>query len=464
MLAVGLVCIASGIFVGAFSHRDAVSPLHWSAMWLLLIVSYAAIAIAARPDKSIRLLGPLFPVLLIALLEFCWTTYDYFSARSVPTERSAASSGDGQLQSIVDFDYQPLTQRVEFIPDGIRMIKMPSNYRSTAVNTNSLGYRGLKEFGPKPAGVFRIIMIGDSGLFGWNAPNDGSTIPARLEHMLNSRLGGSSRFEVLNMGVPSGITNYHVPTFATYGQELDPDLLIMFVGLNDLGGSNVLMAGSFSKRLKRYLSLHTFAAQMTHLVGEVFSTLDLMAKRLRSYSAISDALVPAEKSWVGDNIPLSDQQESRFNTFASVYLDNLERIYRLASKLNIDFVTIQQPSMRLGLYLGQNLSALDVERKQSFMTNTPLFWREGTETYDAIVQRGSERARKYGGSHFGLSDIFVAHKGPMVQGRFVAKPADAIFVTDAHYSGYGLNLIANRVFELIEPRIRLHRSLNMKKN
>ena len=40
----------------------------------------------------------------------------------------------------------------------------------------------------------------------------------------------------------------------------------------------------------------------------VFSTLDLMAKRLRSYSAISDALVPAEKSWVGDNIPLSDQR------------------------------------------------------------------------------------------------------------------------------------------------------------
>ena len=84
-------------------------------------------------------------------------------------------------------------------------------------------------------------------MFGWNAPNDESTIPARLEHMLNSRLGGSRRYEVLNMGVPSGITNYHVPTFATYGQELDPDLLIMFVGLNDLGGSNVLMAESFSK-------------------------------------------------------------------------------------------------------------------------------------------------------------------------------------------------------------------------
>lgn len=450
--ALAMVCAAILIFATLFLMRDTVAPLHWSGLWLLLIALYIAAAISIRPEISIRFLGPLFPVLLIAALEFGWTVYDYASAR-LKHSTVAVPVGDAKLQSVIDFAYQPLTQQMEFIPDGIRMIKMPSNYRSGPVNTNSLGYRG-PEFGPKPDGVFRIVMMGDSGLFGWNAPNDTSTIPAQLEKILNTHLGALARFEVLNLGVPSGVSNFHVPVFATYGQELDPDFLIMFLGLNDLGGSNVTMAQSFSQRLKRYVSLHTFSSQLKHFVREIASAFHLMAKRLHSYSALYQALFPPKKSWVGDNISAASQQASRFDIYAGVYLENLERIYRLSRKLNIDFATVEQPSMRLGLSLGTNLSPLDRERKEGFMNNFAGAWRDGTEKYESVVRLGDQLARRYGGVHLGLSNIFAQHQGPMVQGRFVGQPPNAIFVTDAHYSGYGLNLIANQIFIQLEARLR----------
>lgn len=453
LLAVLIVICVVVIFIWTFSNRNILAPLHWAALWLLVIGLYVAAALAVKPKVAIRYLGPCLPILLLAFLEFGWTIYDYASQEVRLKGTTQGVPLSGQLQSVVDFDYQPLTQEMEFIPDGIRMLKLPSNFRSASVNTNSLGYRG-SEFRPKRAGVFRIIMIGDSGLFGWNAPDDASTIPARLEKILNNRLGGFAKFEVLNLGVPSGISNYHVPLFATYGQELDPDFLIMFLGLNDLGGSNVLMPRSISQRLKRYFSLHTLASQLRHTAREFGAGLHLLAQRLRSYSAIQRAFFAPEKNWVGDDVAAVDGNESNYAMYAAEYLRNLERIYRLARKLDIGFATVEQPSMRLGLSRGKNLSDLDQERKKNFSATNPIFWRDGTEMYDKFVSRGNDLARSYGGVHIGLSDVLSRHDGPMVQGRHVGWPKKSIFVTDAHYTRYGLDLFAREIFDRLHSRIQ----------
>lgn len=452
-LAALIVIGAAAIFVLAFSNRNVVAPLHWAALWFFVVGVYVAAALAIKPKTSIRYLGPCFPIFLLALLEFGWTIYDYTSHRPKLESSATGIPLGAQLQSIIDFDYQPLTQEIEFIPDGIRMLKLPSNFRSASVNTNSLGYRG-GEFAPKRPDVFRIIMIGDSGLFGWNAPDDASTIPARLEKIFNDRLGGLAKFEVLNLSIPSGISNYHVPVFATYGQELDPDFLIMFLGLNDLGGSNVLMPRSISQRLKRYFSLHTFASQLRHSVSEFGEGLHLLAQRLRSYSAIQRAFFTPGKNWVGDNVAVVDRNESNYVTYAAEYLRNLERIYRLARKLDIGFATVEQPSMRLGLSRGKNLSYLDLERKKLFLATNPVSWRNGTEMYDNFVSRGNDLARSYGGVHIGLSDVLSRHDGPMVQGRYVGWPKKSIFVTDAHYSRYGLDLFAREIFDRLQSNIQ----------
>ncbi len=456
VIATAAVLAAVLLFAVAFAFRTTVVPLHWAALWLVPVTAYVAAAVSFRPERSIRILGPLFPLFLLFVLEMGWTAYDYVAARSGPSVAAGPAPEQAppgaRLQSEIDGDYNPITMRVEFIPDGIRVLKLPSNYRTPAVNTNSLGFRG-GEFGAKRDGVFRIIVMGDSGLFGWNAPDDYSTIPAQLQKILNDRIGGAKRFEVLNMGIPSGISTFHYATFATYGQSLDPDFLIMFLGLNDLGGSNVAMPATFSERMKRYLSLYSFKAQVLHLFRETASTLDLILRRLRSYKAIVDALAPPKKSFVGDTIEAA-ADDANFQRYADVYMTNLERIYRLANKLDIGFATFEQPSLQLGLAHGTALSPRDLARRDEERRDHADRWRNLTEKYPDIVARGGGIARRYGGEHYGLADMLARHDGPMYQSRFAGYPENSLFVTGAHYTRFGLNLIAEEIYARIGDRLR----------
>src|SRR5262245_30252165 len=63
----------------------------------------------------------------------------------------------------------------------------------------ALGMRDRPRSAAKPAGVFRILVLGDSQLFGWGVGQEESFAPV-LESLLAAR--DPHRFEVLNAGVP----------------------------------------------------------------------------------------------------------------------------------------------------------------------------------------------------------------------------------------------------------------------
>lgn len=68
------------------------------------------------------------------------------------------------------------------------------------VHINSRGTRG-PEFEPaKPAGVIRVLSLGDSKTFGWGL-TEAETYSARLQSLLQAKVGGGTRVEVINAGV-----------------------------------------------------------------------------------------------------------------------------------------------------------------------------------------------------------------------------------------------------------------------
>jgi lysophospholipase L1-like esterase len=86
---------------------------------------------------------------------------------------------------------------------------------------------------PKPPGVFRVLVLGDSQVEGY-VDND-EHYPHHLEQLLREQRGRDARVEVLNAGTggygPLGY--YH--WLRTRGRALDPDLVIVTVYLgNDL--------------------------------------------------------------------------------------------------------------------------------------------------------------------------------------------------------------------------------------
>jgi lysophospholipase L1-like esterase len=98
---------------------------------------------------------------------------------------------------------------------------------------NTLGYRGDEIQVPKPSGVYRIVALGDSATYGSFVTYD-KTYPYDLQQALRNDYGYKN-VEVINAGVPSYTTWNMLLDLAFRISELQPDLVIVDAGWNDLG-------------------------------------------------------------------------------------------------------------------------------------------------------------------------------------------------------------------------------------
>ena len=104
------------------------------------------------------------------------------------------------------------------------------------VTVNSLGARSPERPAAKPAGVFRVVCVGGSNVYGFEV-NDDETWPAQLEARLNSlRIG---RFEVWNYGAPAYVGRQMARIADEAVDRLRPDLVI--VGLTNIGRAPFLL-------------------------------------------------------------------------------------------------------------------------------------------------------------------------------------------------------------------------------
>ena len=96
---------------------------------------------------------------------------------------------------------------------------------------NSEGLRDYEYIRHKEAGIFRIVGVGDSSLFGWGVPLEDSGLKV-LERRLNEKSGGR-RFEVINFGVPGYNTAMEAEMFIRRCLEYEPDLVLLNFNTND---------------------------------------------------------------------------------------------------------------------------------------------------------------------------------------------------------------------------------------
>jgi len=108
-------------------------------------------------------------------------------------------------------------------------------YQSTEFNTSyhisSAGLRDREFAVPKPAGTFRILMLGDSFTEG-DGVEAQETFSKRLESMLAGRFG-EGRVEVVNAGVGSYSPLLEYLYLTKSGLALAPDMVILNYDLSD---------------------------------------------------------------------------------------------------------------------------------------------------------------------------------------------------------------------------------------
>lgn len=101
--------------------------------------------------------------------------------------------------------------------------------RLIRVKTNSLGFRGADPEVPKPAGVRRVVVLGDSFISALQVEADESMC-SQLEDLLNES-SRDVRWEVLNFGVTgSGTADQHVRYLETI-RNLEPDIVLVGFGM-----------------------------------------------------------------------------------------------------------------------------------------------------------------------------------------------------------------------------------------
>ena len=103
------------------------------------------------------------------------------------------------------------------------MDRMFGDYR---VQSNRDGLRASRNYGkPKPPGGRRILGIGDSGMFGWDVPQEGNYL-ATIERAYADR-SDLGMIEVLNAGTPGYNAQQEVEWLASKGLDFEPDVVIV---------------------------------------------------------------------------------------------------------------------------------------------------------------------------------------------------------------------------------------------
>lgn|GEM_PF-6631102 len=185
---------------------------------------------------------------------------------------------------------------------------------------NNEGFRDYDFSSVKNQGVTRIVVLGDSFVFGWGVSQE-NTFAKTLERKLNS--SGAKKFEVLNFGIYGlgGISEFQVLKQAAIRYR--PDLVVVMVQSSDLqdnlGEYARLLAPSCEqdgrmsgaimstaqniKTLNVLNGLHDFLSRNSHLYVFLRTRLDeaLLRWKLRPAPYLDplrkDWPPPVEKGW-----------------------------------------------------------------------------------------------------------------------------------------------------------------------
>ncbi|MFN0244914.1 MAG: SGNH/GDSL hydrolase family protein [Planctomycetota bacterium] len=156
--------------------------------------------------------------------------------------RVADGSPDDSTLHKLSFEYlDPAGARIKevrAIPHPYLAYALKPGWRSAPsdpqrVSHNSLGFRGKETTWKKPPGVFRIVTLGGSSVYGSSESNDDAVWSQRLEVMLNERYP-ERKIEVVNCGC-YGYTSFEMLIqLALRAVNLDPDVVIVYETVNDM--------------------------------------------------------------------------------------------------------------------------------------------------------------------------------------------------------------------------------------
>ncbi len=105
-----------------------------------------------------------------------------------------------------------------------------------------------QEISPKDKALIRILCLGDSWTFGYGA-SPGYSYPAKLQVILDKE--SPDKYKVYNCGIPGCTSTTLLRYFPKFMEKYEPNIVIILVGLNDMGNilpCEVILMANWPKR------------------------------------------------------------------------------------------------------------------------------------------------------------------------------------------------------------------------
>lgn len=170
------------------------------------------------------------PLLLIVTSLTCLAVLEFALRRIAPLQDPYAAEKVPRtdINQYIKSEHARKLRLITEPEDGLPGMKGPNVF-----TTNNLGFRGEDLIVPKPAGEFRVFMVGGSTaecLYN----DDTKAITRVLEDELSKSPAGNLTVKVYGAGKSGDASDDHVSVIVHRIVQLQPDIIIVFAGINDL--------------------------------------------------------------------------------------------------------------------------------------------------------------------------------------------------------------------------------------
>ena len=347
--------------------------------------------------KKQFVLGVLFLLCIIGTLEVASRIYEFFNPYCSIIDKDAMNQIDWYTVRWICID----TNLLDFEwPDIQRYV--PDQHLNT-ININSHGFRSDEFTREKLDNDYRIFVVGGSSTFGYGASSNEKTIPGQLDKIFKNK-----NVEIINAGI-GGATSFEEKYLIENDiLQLDPDMIIIFDGGNDVRYEQVGLKNYSDVQIKNPYKFKNYKFYRTpFVIWETFLRFN------------------------HDGVKSVEINESMNNKISTNWGNNMRDICKIGIENNIRIAIFIQPLLGSEKPLSEDESKMFNDDKKELSRNI--------KRLNNLIEL-SHNLKSDCPEVYDLTNIFK-------------NTSESIFFDDIHLNEKGNYMIAEKIYEKILPII-----------
>jgi len=253
------------------------------------------------------------------------------------------------------------------------VIKFKSNLFSKDLgyfihNSNGFAQINKEIFKKKENQINRIIITGGSTVYGDGVVNFDQTLPYIFESKINEK--SNLKFEIINAGVGGYHSGQEYLYYINTLQIFNPDLLIMYNGINDFTWLDLM---KFEKKKYSYNEYYNkiIACCNKRMSKDKYISLSYNLKNFAEGFMIIDIIKNqiSPKLYQNINVKKIDFKKDDLNFIYSNYINNyysknIENLIQIAIKNNFKFSFVLQPFTGTNIVIENNIDHFDFTKEE----------------------------------------------------------------------------------------------------